>query len=109
MFKKIEIEDKTKYDAFYSSSEAESIINESDIDNVFHSIYTTTILNIQKPLWKGSGWITDLVIYHTISISKYNPITVSSYIKLRKELDNPPKRLINIYNIYDNECFKCIV
>ena len=50
VFKKIEIEDKTKYDTFYSSSEAEIIINESDIDNVFHSIYTTTILNIQKPL-----------------------------------------------------------
>ena len=96
VFKKIEIEDKTKYDTFYSSSEAEIIINESDIDDVFHSIYTTTILNIPKPLGKGSGWITDLVIYHTISISKYNPLTVSSYIKLSKELDNPPKRLINI-------------
>ena len=31
--KKIESEDKTKYDNFYSSSKTEIIINESDIDN----------------------------------------------------------------------------
>ena len=52
---KIESEDKTKYDNFYSSSKAEIIINASDIDNVFQSIYTTIITNIQKSLGKGSG------------------------------------------------------
>ena len=52
---KIESEDKTKYDNFYSSSKAETIINASDIDNVFQSIYTTIITNIQKSLGKGSG------------------------------------------------------
>ena len=36
VFKKIENEDKTKYDNFYSRSKAELIINESDIDVVFH-------------------------------------------------------------------------
>ena len=38
VFKKIESEDKTKYENFYSSSKAEIIINESDIDNAFQSI-----------------------------------------------------------------------
>ena len=52
---KIESEDKTKYDNFCSSSKAEIIINASDIDNVFQSIYTTIITNIQKSLRKGSG------------------------------------------------------
>ena len=33
MFKKIKSDDKTKYDTFYSSSKAEAIINESDIDD----------------------------------------------------------------------------
>ena len=41
--KKIESEDKIKYDNFYSSSKAEIIINESDIDDVFQSIYTSYI------------------------------------------------------------------
>ena len=78
VFKKIENEDKTKYDNFYSSSKAEIIINESDIDDMFQSIYTTIILNIQNSLGKGSSWIIDSVIDHTISISKYNPLAGSS-------------------------------
>ena len=50
VFKKIECEDKTKYDGFCSISKAEIIINDSD--NVFQSIYTTVIINIQKSLRK---------------------------------------------------------
>ena len=55
MFKKIESEDKTKYNTFYSHTKAETIINESDIANVFKSIYTTIISNIRKSLGKGLG------------------------------------------------------
>ena len=80
LFKKIGSEDKTKYDNFYSSSKAEIIINENDIDDVFKSIYTTIIRNRQKSLRKGSGWIIVSVINHTISISKCNPLAGSSYI-----------------------------
>ena len=110
VFKKIESEDKTKYASFYSSSKAEIIINESDIDKVFQSIYTTIIKNIKKSLGKGSGFITNSVIDHTISISKSNPLAGSSYIKLLKELDHPWEGLINIQNIDDNEYFKwCFV
>ena len=43
VFKKIESEDKTKCDTFYSSSNGEIIINKSDINDVFQSIYTTII------------------------------------------------------------------
>ena len=46
VFKKIESKDKTKFDNFYSSSKAEIIINKSDIENVFESIYSTIISNI---------------------------------------------------------------
>ena len=81
-------------------------MNESDIDDVFKSINITIITNIQKSLEKGSGWIIDSVIDHTISISKYNPVAGSSYIKLPKELVSPRKRWINIQNTDDNECFK---
>ena len=70
VFKNIESEGyETKYGNFYSSSKAEIIINESDIDDVFQSIYTTIITNIQKSLGKGSGWVIDSVIDDTISIS----------------------------------------
>ena len=72
MFKKINSEDKTKFDNFYWSSNAEVTINKSGIDDVFQPIYTTIISNIQKSLGKGSSWIIDSVIDHTISISKCN-------------------------------------
>ena len=47
------------------------IVNESDINDVSDSIYTNTS-NKQKPLEKGSRWITNSVIDHNFSISKYN-------------------------------------
>ena len=94
VFKIIESEDKTKHDTFYSNSEAEIIISDSDIYDVCQSIYTTIISNIKKSLGKGSGWISDSVIDHTISISKYNPLAESSYIRLPKEL-RPSKNWID--------------
>ena len=47
VFKKIKSEDKAKYDTVSSNSKAKIIINESDIDDVFQSIYTAVITNIQ--------------------------------------------------------------
>ena len=78
VFKTTESEDKTTYDTFYSSLKVEIIINKRDIDDLFQSVYTTIISNMQKSLGKGSGWITDSFIDHTISISKCNPIDGSS-------------------------------
>ena len=96
VLKKIESKDKTKFHNSNSSSKAEIIINESDINNVFESIYSTIISNIQKSFGKSLGWIIDSVINHTISISKYNPLAGSSSIKIPKELNDPRKDLINI-------------
>ena len=41
--KKIQSDDKTKYDTFYSNSKAETIVNESEIDDVFELTYNTII------------------------------------------------------------------
>ena len=91
-FKKIESDNETKYRTFYLNSKAEAIMNESYIDYVFESIFSTIVSNIQKSLEKGSGWITDTVVNHTINISKYNLLSGRSYIKLPKELDHKKKR-----------------
>ena len=110
VFKKIESENKTKHDTFYSNSNADIIINGSDIDDVFQLIYTTTISNIQKFLGKCSAWIIDSIIDHNISISNHNPLAGSSYMKIPKELGHPRKGFINIQNIDNNDCFKwCLV
>ena len=54
-FKKTESDAATKYSTFYSNLIAGITINESDIDDVFKSIYSTIISNIQKSLGKGSA------------------------------------------------------
>ena len=74
ILKKIKSDDKTKCKTFYSYSKAETVINEGDIDEVFQSIYTPVISDIQIFLEKISGCIIDSVIYHHINISKYNPL-----------------------------------
>ena len=51
-------------------------------------------------------WIIDPVIDDSFNISNNNPLAGSSYIKLWKELDYPPKKLINNQNTDNNECFE---
>ena len=64
VLQKIESKDKTKYDNFYSNSKAEIIINESDIENVFKSIYTTIISNIEK----SSGKVQDGLFIQSLTM-----------------------------------------
>ena len=75
------------------TSKAEIILNESDIDDLFQSIYAIVISYIQFFFYKNSGLIIDSVIDQNVSISKYNHLAGSSYIKLPKELDYSRKRL----------------
>ena len=91
VFKKIESGDKTKCDTFLSSSKSGIITNESHIDDVFQLIYTKITTNLQKFSGNSLGWIIDSVINHAVSISKYNPLAGSSYIKLTKEIEHPGK------------------
>ena len=58
-FKTIENDDETKFTTFYFNSKPQTIINESNIDDIFESIYIKIISNIQKYLGKGSDWIID--------------------------------------------------
>ena len=68
VFKEIESKEKTMHDNFYSRSKAEIIINESDIEDLFKSIYTKIITSIKRSLGKDSGWIIHSVIDHCISV-----------------------------------------
>ena len=42
-FKNMEINEEARFTTFYSFSKAETIVNESDTDDVFESIYITVI------------------------------------------------------------------
>ena len=71
VFIKIESDNKTKYDTFYSQSKAEALINECDIDNIFQSIYST----IQTGLLIQS----QIVILTFQSISSQLVAVISNY------------------------------
>ena len=59
-------------------------INESDIDDVFESIYGTIISKIQKLEGKGWGWILESAVDQNINISKENFLAGSRHTKLLK-------------------------
>ena len=45
------------YNTLYWNSNTETIISESDIDDVFETIFITILSNIQKSLRNNLGWI----------------------------------------------------
>lgn len=47
-----------------------------------------------------------LAVVKSINISKYNHLAGSSYIKLNKIIRQSKKKVINIQNIDENDCFK---
>ena len=55
---------------YFLALKAQTIINDSDIDDVFESIYNTIMSSTRKTLGKGSIWIIDSVVDHTINVSK---------------------------------------
>ena len=75
--------------SFYSK--AETIINESDIDDAFEAIYSAVISSKQNVLGQGSSWFIDSVIEHNIDVLKYNHLAGSYYIKLPKILNHSKK------------------
>ena len=88
-FKKIQSNDTTLCSTFHWNSKIESIINKTDIHDVFQSIYSNIMSNTQKSLGQDSDWIIDSVIDHSLDISNYNQLPGSNYFKLPKELDYP--------------------
>ena len=58
-FNEIESDDETKYSTFYSPLKAEIVVDDSDIDERFESIYITVISNNKKFLGKDLGWMID--------------------------------------------------
>ena len=98
---------KTLVIEFNNSIKQYSVINESGIDDLFESIYTTIVLNKQKYLGKDSGCINDSAVSQLTNISKYNPLAGSSYIRLQlSRLYCLKKGLTNIQNVSDNRHLK---
>ena len=97
-FKKLEVDDERKYSTFYLPF-IQPMINESSNGNVFESIYGKFISSIQKSLAKGLSRIIDSVVKQTTNFLTFNPLSVCSYTKLLKVLDNQKKNFTDIQSI----------
>ena len=82
------------------------MIIESDIDDVFQSVYTAIMSNLQKPLGKDLSWIIVLVKEHNISLIPQLEAVISNY---QQNQAIQEKGLIDIQDVDDNECFKCSI
>ena len=60
------------------NSKAETIINESNTEDVFEFILSMVISNTQKSLAKGSSWTNYSVVNYNINIAKYQLLAVIS-------------------------------
>lgn len=77
-------ENETKYSTFYLNSKAETFTHDSDIDNVFESIYSRIITKIQKYQEEGSGWTTVSVIKQTLAFRNRNLKVVAAILNCKK-------------------------
>ena len=93
-----------KHSTFYSVSKAETIINESDFDDVFELIYSTIISNIKKCIGEGLSQIIDSAVDHTNNISK-QAFKWQQFCQITKRIRPSRKRFIFL-NISDDERFK---
>ena len=80
----------------YSNSQAEIVINESNIDDLFESSYNVIISKIQNHLGKGSSWIINSVVDLIISISSTGPYLVAIIWNYQKN-ETIPKRVWLIF------------
>ena len=87
----IKSNDKTKYSIFYSNSNAETIIYQSDIDDVFESMYSAIISSIQKSLGKDSGWNIDSDLIKIFQIASPQLGAVISNYEITKGITHPRK------------------
>ena len=74
-------EDKKKWQPLIKFKSRNNYRWKCEIVEMFESIYSKVMSNIQKSSGKSSRWIIDSPIDRTISISKFNLLAGTSYIK----------------------------
>ena len=89
-----------EYSPVYFNSLTKTVIGDKFLlDQCFNEI----IFRLENWIIHGSGWVVEEIISQYLNLSSYLPLSGSSCIKLRKELNHPMKGLINIQN--NDKCF----
>ena len=86
----------------YFNSPAQTITNQREIPEKLKLSKQQTLNEVAQWVSERSGWTIKSADNHYLNVVKYQQIKGSSYIKLRQELQNNAKGLIN----NDTECFR---
>ncbi|KAJ8913307.1 hypothetical protein NQ315_010975 [Exocentrus adspersus] len=75
----------------------------SDLQKIFEEFINEILAQASEFQEKNCGWTLKQIMFLDVNINKFNPIAVSSYIKLPKAIENK-KAVLNIQN-NDMACF----
>ena len=67
-------------------------------------MFTEITEKIETFLRNGSGWVVESMLAVNLHVTKYNPITGGSYLKLPDKIAKKSS-LLNIQNTNDEMCF----
>ena len=87
----------------YFNSLIKTVIN-YNFKHLVHKCFEELLFRAENWINEGSGWIIDQINGEYLNISKYSPLSGSTYIKLPDKLNHRKKGLINVEN-GDNKCF----
>ena len=96
LLSKVKNSNETEYSPVYFNSLTKTVIKP---DESFQEI----IYRLENWIRNGSGWIVEDIVSQYLNFSAHLPLSGSTYIKLRKELNHPMKGLINNQN--NDKCF----
>ena len=89
----------------YFVSKPKTVMNVNDLLESLNTNVEEILDGISNMISEGSAWIVKSITGHYLNVTKYEPLTGSSYIELPSELQNSRHGLINLKN-RDNECFR---
>ena len=89
----------------YFVSKPKTVMNANDLLESLNTNVEEILDGISNMISEGSAWIVKSITGHYLNVTKYEPLTGSSYIELPSELQNSRHGLINLKN-RDNECFR---
>ena len=95
---------EVEHSSVYFNSTTKVVINKNFIISSIDKSFEEILYRIDNWINEGSGWIIESINSEYVNISKYAPLSGSSFINLPSELKHPKKGLVNIKN-KDSKCF----
>ena len=85
-------------------TKTDMILFATDIDDWLKQLVSILLVKYEKMPERGSNWSLDYIVDFELHVSKFIPLSGSSYIPLPPVID-AKKAVINVKNVRDHRCF----